>query len=122
MTNIEATDILTLIGHDGIRRADLPAGKRVRDILRVLEQDSYVWNEDVATDPRLVLTVKGAGILAAIKGFSCALNRDGSRTTMLCSVHAETDPCLTMASVTGKRRKGTIRRGKCTQCGWTGTK
>jgi hypothetical protein len=36
---------------------------------------------------------------------------------MLCPVHADTDPCLTMATVTGRRRKGTVRRGTCTACG-----
>ena len=47
----------------------------------------------------------------------CARNTDGSITTFLCPTHAEVDPCLTMARVTGKRRKGTIRRGTCTACG-----
>lgn len=47
----------------------------------------------------------------------CAHNRDGSVTTLTCPVHADTDPCLTMARVTGRRRKGTIRRGTCTSCG-----
>ena len=49
----------------------------------------------------------------------CAHNNDGSVTTMLCSLHASQDPCLTMAQVTGKRRKGSIVRGTCTACGWT---
>lgn len=49
---------------------------------------------------------------------ACARNRDGSRTTMLCPTHADQDPCLTMAQVTGRRRKGTIRNGVCTNCGW----
>ena len=48
---------------------------------------------------------------------SCAKHADGSVTTFLCPVHAETDPCLTMARVTGTRRKGTIKRGVCTACG-----
>jgi hypothetical protein len=47
----------------------------------------------------------------------CARHTDGSVTTFLCPVHADTDPCLTMASVTGRRRTGTIRRGVCTSCG-----
>lgn len=47
----------------------------------------------------------------------CTRNRDGSVTSFLCPSHADTDPCLTMASVTGRRRKGTIRRGTCTSCG-----
>ncbi len=51
---------------------------------------------------------------------SCAKNADGSRTTMLCPAHADSDPCETMALVTGKRRKGTIRSGRCTNCGWQG--
>lgn len=50
-------------------------------------------------------------------GCCCARNEDGSRTTFLCPKHAEVDPCATVALVTGKRRKGTIRRGRCTNCG-----
>lgn len=49
---------------------------------------------------------------------SCAHNSDGSVTTMLCPSHADTDPCLTMARVTGKRRHGSIITGTCTACGW----
>lgn len=48
---------------------------------------------------------------------ACATHLDGSVTTSLCSVHADRDPCLTLALVTGRRRKGTIRRGICTACG-----
>ncbi|MFE6967014.1 hypothetical protein ACFVAJ_18020 [Agromyces sp. NPDC057679] len=55
-------------------------------------------------------------------GCACAVNSDRSTTTMLCSIHADTDPCLTVAQVTGKRRKGTIRSGRCTACGWTETR
>lgn len=47
----------------------------------------------------------------------CARHADGSVTTMLCPLHARTDPCLTMATVTGRRRTGTIRRGVCSSCG-----
>jgi hypothetical protein len=47
----------------------------------------------------------------------CARHDDGSVTTFLCPVHADTDPCLTMSAVTGRRRTGTIRRGVCTACG-----
>lgn len=50
---------------------------------------------------------------------SCAKNTDGSVTTMLCPSHAESDPCETMAAVTGKRRKGSIVRGTCSHCGWS---
>lgn len=50
---------------------------------------------------------------------SCAHNNDGSVTTMLCPLHADQDPCLTMAQVTGNRRKGSIINGVCTNCGWT---
>lgn len=50
---------------------------------------------------------------------SCATHDDGSKTTTLCPTHADQDPCLTLAQVTGRRRKGTIRRGTCTSCGWT---
>lgn len=60
MTNAKNTsDLLLLIGHEGIRTADLPAGKDIRNARRELEQDGLVWNEDVTTDPRLVLTVEG---------------------------------------------------------------
>jgi hypothetical protein len=48
---------------------------------------------------------------------ACAHNRDGSVTTLLCPVHSDTDPCLRMSHVTGRRRKGTIRHGVCTACG-----
>lgn len=49
---------------------------------------------------------------------SCAQNKDGTKTSMLCKLHADSDPCYTMSLVTGKRRKGTIRRNICTNCGW----
>jgi hypothetical protein len=47
----------------------------------------------------------------------CARNADGTVTTFLCPAHADTDPCLTTASVTGRRRKGTIRGGVWTRNG-----
>ena len=50
-------------------------------------------------------------------GCSCAVNGDGTVTTMMCPLHADVDPCYTMARVTGKRRTGTIRNGRCTHCG-----
>lgn len=50
---------------------------------------------------------------------SCARNSDGSVTTFLCPVHATSDPCLTMSQVTGRRRHGTIKHGRCTSCGWS---
>jgi hypothetical protein len=50
---------------------------------------------------------------------SCAHHADGSTTTYLCRVHATIDPCLTKALTTGKRRRGTIRGGTCSHCGWT---
>lgn len=49
---------------------------------------------------------------------ACAHNADGSVTALLCPQHADTDPCLTMARVTGRRRRGSIRRGTCSACGW----
>jgi hypothetical protein len=58
--------------------------------------------------------------MEAIKGGRacvCATHADGSVTTSMCPRHADTDPCLTMAMVTGRRRTGTIRRGVCTSCG-----
>lgn len=56
-----------------------------------------------------------------VTGCSCARNRDGSVTTMLCSQHAESDPCATYSAVTGKRRRGSIVKGRCSHCGWTQT-
>lgn len=52
-------------------------------------------------------------------GCVCARHDDGSVTTFLCPVHADADPCQTMAAVTGRRRVGTIRRDTCSNCGWT---
>lgn len=47
----------------------------------------------------------------------CARHTDGSVTTFICPAHADNDPCLTESLVTGRRRKGTVRRGVCTSCG-----
>ena len=52
-------------------------------------------------------------------GCACATNSDGSRTPTMCRIHADQDPCLTVAQITGKRRKGTIKNGVCTNCGWS---
>ena len=49
---------------------------------------------------------------------ACARHDDGSVTTSLCPIHADTDPCWTLARITGRRRKGTIRGGVCTSCGY----
>lgn len=49
---------------------------------------------------------------------SCAHHNDGSVTTFLCPIHADDDPCQTESSVTGRRRKGTVAKGTCTNCGW----
>lgn len=48
---------------------------------------------------------------------ACAIHNDGSVTTSRCPAHADTDPCLTMSWITGKRRKGTIKNNTCTNCG-----
>jgi fructose-1,6-bisphosphatase/inositol monophosphatase family enzyme len=50
---------------------------------------------------------------------SCTTNSDGTTMTVCCSVHATNDPCLTTAGVTGKRRRGSIVRGRCSHCNWT---
>jgi hypothetical protein len=50
---------------------------------------------------------------------ACTVNNDGSVYSILCREHADSDPCFTFSRVTGKRRKGTIRAGKCTNCGWS---
>ena len=49
---------------------------------------------------------------------ACSHHTDGGRTTFLCPVHAADDPCATKARVTGKRRRGTIRHGRCSYCSW----
>lgn len=54
----------------------------------------------------------------ASDGCTCATNSDGTKTTMMCPLHAAEDPCWTMARVTGRRRQGSIVRGVCTNCGW----
>jgi len=59
-------------------------------------------------------------VITRVPRCACAINRDGSATRFLCSLHAEQDPCYTMSLVTGNRRKGTIKRGTCTNCGWHG--
>lgn len=56
----------------------------------------------------------------ADKRCACARYSDGSRGKTMCSLHADQDPCLTVSLITGKRRKGSIKRGTCTACGWTG--
>lgn len=52
-------------------------------------------------------------------GCACATYADGSTHTFLCPLHADQDPCLSKSLITGKRRKGTIKSGTCTHCGWT---
>ena len=47
-----------------------------------------------------------------------ALCACSDHSKMLCPKHADVDPCLSMSLVTGKRRKGTIRNGTCSNCGW----
>jgi len=49
---------------------------------------------------------------------ACATNTDGTKTTLLCPIHATDDPCLTLARVTGKRRRGSMKRGRCSNCQW----
>lgn len=66
------------------------------------------------------LDVEGSRKTAA--GCVCVTHSDGSVTTMLCPQHATEDPCATMAAVTGQRRRGTIRNGTCTACGWSAKK
>ena len=48
----------------------------------------------------------------------CAHHKDGSVTTSICPQHADSDPCADMAFVTGTRRKGSIKNGVCSNCGW----
>ena len=55
---------------------------------------------------------------ARVPACSCAHNRDGTITAFLCPIHAEDDPCLDVAALTGKRRRGSVVRGCCSHCGW----
>lgn len=71
------------------------------------------------TDIDLVAAASNPNPTTAGPRCACAHNSDGSTTTMLCPVHSDTDPCLRMSRVTGKRRVGSIKRGTCTNCGWT---
>lgn len=73
-------------------------------------------DRDTAEVARQRNVVAHAGVVA--NRCACSRHADGSVTTMLCPTHAESDPCETKSSVTGRRRKGTIRRGVCTNCGW----
>jgi len=50
---------------------------------------------------------------------SCAVQGDGTRAALLCPLHAVNDPCATVAQVTGKRRRGSVVRSRCTRCGWS---
>jgi hypothetical protein len=54
----------------------------------------------------------------ALARCACAHHPDGTTTTYLCPTHAEQDPCLTKSQITGKRRRGTTRRGRCSNCQW----
>lgn len=56
------------------------------------------------------------------RGCVCATYDDGSRHASLCPLHADQDPCELMSVVTGKRRKGSIVRGRCSRCGWEATR
>ena len=47
----------------------------------------------------------------------CLHYSDGSVYKENCPLHATLDPCAVTAQITGRRRKGTIRRGVCTNCG-----
>jgi len=67
------------------------------------------------------MTFYGAAPSLPAPACACATYADGSRHATLCAPHAADDPCLTASRITGKRRKGTIRRGVCTFCGWPAT-
>ncbi len=58
----------------------------------------------------------------AVDKCACAKHQDGSVTTFLCPIHAEIDPCQTTATVTGRRRRGSIHSGRCSYCGWEVTR
>jgi hypothetical protein len=49
---------------------------------------------------------------------TCTQHTDGTATTFLCPLHAADDPCHTKSLVTGKRRRGSIRNGRCSHCQW----
>jgi len=62
-------------------------------------------------------TPGGPDVVFMTRTCVCARHDDSSVTTFLCPLHADVDPCLTMAQVTGRRRKGSIRNGVCSNCG-----
>lgn len=59
-------------------------------------------------------------VFTRIPGCACADYNDGSVFRGNCALHADQDPCYWTSRITGKRRKGTIKRGTCTNCGWHG--
>lgn len=50
---------------------------------------------------------------------TCARHADGTTSPTFCPTHAGTDPCIILHAITGRRRRGTIRNGTCTACGWS---
>lgn len=73
---------------------------------------------DAAEPGSVILVTECRGDLVC----ACATNLDGSKTATLCPLHGETDPCFVMAQVTGRRRKGSIIQGTCSNCGWEATR
>src|SRR5574343_1803867 len=70
--------------------------------------------------PAVTAPVRSAAPRDTRPACACAPAADGTATaTMLCPRHADEDPCATLASVTGRRRKGPVRGGTCTSCGWS---
>ncbi len=51
----------------------------------------------------------------------CARDESGAVTSdLFCALHSSEDPCLRVSRIMGRRRKGSIKRGVCTHCGWEG--
>lgn len=100
-----------------VRRADCGLGCRCAGEYRMAFSGARADDPAQDVGEPLVSAQPAAPAVACL----CATHPDGSVTVLLCPLHADTDPCLTMSRVTGKRRTGTIRRGVCTACGWGGT-
>lgn len=85
-----------------------------------VEMDDARAKEIYDSNPSIGMSRKASRKTAA--NCACAHNTDGTTTTMLCPVHGDEDPCAVKASVTGRRRKGSIVNGVCTNCGWSSKK
>jgi hypothetical protein len=92
-----------------------------KSVLRSWTYYMETGNQEVSSDPdEIRVATKVLRRLTRVQRCVCVEHSDGSVTRFLCPVHADSDPCLTMAQATGNRRRGSIRRGVCSNCGWGG--